>query len=93
MTDPVQKRLQTAILEVVERQLLENEPPITRETYDRLLKEGFSETEARRLIGQVVAAEFFEVLGKGRRYDEQAFAAKLRALPRAPWEKGASSSV
>ena len=83
--EPVDQRLRKAILQVVDQQLRNREPAVTRETFDRLCREGFSEGEARKLIGYVVAAEFFEVVRKERRYNEQAFAAKLQALPRLPW--------
>jgi hypothetical protein len=80
--DPFNQRLRGAILQVVEQQLRDNDPPVTRETFARLCGEGFPEDEAKKLIGYVVASEVFGVLREGRRYDEQAFAAKLMALPR-----------
>jgi len=87
MSETRETRLQQAILEVVANQLRDNEPPATRETLQRLLREGFSETEAMRLIAHVVAAEVFEVLREGRCYDEARFCAALRALPELPWQE------
>jgi hypothetical protein len=84
---PIDQRLRGAILQVVEKQLEDNEPAATRETLTRLCREGLPEEEAKKLIGYVVASEVFDVLREGRRYDEQAFAAKLKALPRLPWEE------
>ena len=54
--------LKSAILEVVENQLRNSDPPETKTTHDRLIKEGHSNSEARELIGSVVAAEIFDVL-------------------------------
>ncbi|MDA8165845.1 MAG: hypothetical protein M0017_12540 [Desulfobacteraceae bacterium] len=85
--EPFDQRLRAAILQVVEKQLQDNDPPATREAFVRLRGEGFPENEAKKLIGYVVASEVFGVLREGRRYDEQAFAAKLKALPRLPWEE------
>jgi hypothetical protein len=46
MTRPNEK-LKAMVLEVVDNQLRDHTPPETRETYQRLLKEGFSDREAR----------------------------------------------
>lgn len=45
------------ILKVVNNQIRNLDPPATKETFDRLVAEGFGEDEARRLIGLVVASE------------------------------------
>lgn len=42
--------LHAAILEVVEKQLANNTPPETRQTYERLMREGRSEDDAKSLI-------------------------------------------
>jgi len=54
--------LKNTIMEVVDNQLKSNDPPETRQTYDRLISEGYSEKEAKELIGCVVTSEFFDVL-------------------------------
>jgi hypothetical protein len=56
--------LQSAIMEVVENQLRNNDPPQTQQTFKRLIHAGHSEGEAKRLIGCVVSAEIFDVLKK-----------------------------
>ena len=84
MPKEVDSRLREAILQVVEAQLRDNNPPATRETFTRLINEGHSEEEAKKLIGYVVASEVFGVLREGRRYDEDSFTAKLGALPQWP---------
>jgi hypothetical protein len=81
------KRLQQSILAVVDRQIQDNDPPATKETYERLRNEGFADKEARKLIGYVVATEVFAVIKEGRRYDEDKYLAALRNLPALPWEK------
>jgi hypothetical protein len=43
-------------LEVVENQIRDNDPPETRQTLDRLLAEGYTADEARRLISTAVRA-------------------------------------
>ena len=81
------QRLRGAILEVINSQIKENNPPETKQTLDRLLGEGFSKEEALKLIGYVVASEVFTVLKENRNYDHAKYIAALKALPKLPWEK------
>jgi len=73
--------------EVVDNQLRDGEPPETRQTYERLLAEGRSPVEARRLLAAVVSSEVFEVLKHKRPYDRAGYVAALNRLPKLPWEK------
>jgi SOS response regulatory protein OraA/RecX len=57
----VNPRLQKAILEVVENQIRENNPPETKRTLDRLLKKGYSKDDAMKLIGRAVLGEIYKV--------------------------------
>ncbi|MFQ6129654.1 MAG: hypothetical protein ACE5OT_02455 [Candidatus Hadarchaeaceae archaeon] len=72
--------LQRAILEVVENQLRDNKPPETKKTFERLLKEGYSEEDAKKLIGTVVVSEIFNVLKRGEAYDEERYIKALKKL-------------
>ena len=87
MTTRENQRLQKAILEVINTQIRENDPPETKQTLIRLQAQGFSEEEALRLIGYVVAAEVFSVLRENRQYDREKFISALNNLPGLPWEK------
>ena len=78
------KKLQKAILEVVKKQLENNEPKETRETLNRLTSDGHSEAKALDLIGHVVASEVIGVLSEGRTYDESRYINALKALPTLP---------
>jgi hypothetical protein len=81
------QRLREAILEVIKSQIKENDPPETKQTLDRLLREGFPKEEALKLIGYVVASEVFTVLKENRNYDHAKYISALNALPKLPWEK------
>jgi hypothetical protein len=74
-------RLNAAVLEVVENQLRDLDPPETKQTYDRLLAAGYDDPQAREMIGKVVLTEIVAVLQSGRPYDEQRFTAALAKLP------------
>jgi len=79
-------RLRAAILEVINNQIRDNEPPETKKTLIRLQGQGFSDEEALKLIGYVVASEVFSVLQENRHYDKGRYISALNALPKLPWE-------
>ena len=72
------------ILEVVDNQLRDNNPPMVRETLERLKREGCAEDEARELIAVVLANEIFNAARDG--YDEARYRAHLEGLPELPFE-------
>ena len=74
--------LKSAILEVVDNQLQANDPPEARQTFDRLISEGYSEEEAKKLIGCVVTSEIFDVLKKQKPFNPERFAKALNELPK-----------
>lgn len=79
--------LKKTILSVVDNQLRDNDPPETKQTYERLLKEGHSKSEAKRLIGCAVAAEIFDILKKNKSFNQERFVATLNRLPKIPGEE------
>jgi hypothetical protein len=78
--------LQAAIYEVVDNQLRDGTPPETRQTLDRLVAEGHTRQEARRLIACAVVSEIFGILKRHEPYDEARYIATLQRLPTMPWE-------
>jgi len=72
------------VLEVVDNQIRQGTPPETKQTLDRLISEGIVESEARRLIGFVVAAEIFDIWKQQQPFDEVRFVKALHALPKLP---------
>ncbi len=83
---PNPKRVRKAILDVVENQLRNLDPPATKETLDRLISQGVAEDEARRLIGCVVASEIFDILKHKQPFDQDRYVMALRKLPELPWQ-------
>jgi hypothetical protein len=82
-TNPVLKQ---EILEVVNNQLESLDPPETKQTHDRLVADGISEQEARRLIGCVVSSEIFDVLKQQQPFNHARFVKALNKLPKLSWE-------
>ena len=72
--------LQKTILEVVENQIRENNPPETRETLDMLLKADYSKDDAMKLLGRVVVSEIYKVLKNKEPFDEERYVKALREL-------------
>ena len=79
-------KLNSAILAIVDEQLRDKDPPQTKATYTRLVNQGYSDQEARNLIGCAVTTEIYDVLKQGKAYDDKRFVRALRRLPRLPWE-------
>lgn len=77
--------LKAAILEVVDNQMRDNDPPETRQTYNRLVQEGCSKEEAKRLIGCVVVSEMFDILKHERDFNLERFVKTLNKLPELPF--------
>lgn len=77
-------RIKALILEVVAKQVQENDPPETKQTYDRLIHEGHSDEEAKRLIGSVVAIEVFGILKNQEVFNLSSFVQALNKLPELP---------
>jgi transcriptional regulator of NAD metabolism len=76
----VNPRLQKTILEVVENQIRENNPPETRKTLDRLLKKGYSKDDAMKLLRRAVLGEIYKVLKSKEPFDEKRYVKALREL-------------
>ncbi len=78
------QNLRSAIFKAVENQLSSNNPPETKQTYDRLLREGHSESDAKMLIAKVVAVEIFEVVNRREPFNHDRFVQALNRLLKIP---------
>ncbi len=76
--------LKMTLLETVDNQLRDNDPPETKETYKRLRRDGYSHQEARELIAAVLVTEIYNVLKYQRSHDEEKYIADLKRLPALP---------
>ncbi len=82
----VNEELREHIFEVIKNQMKANDPPETKETYDRLRKLGYDDFETRQLIGQCVAVEIFEVMQSQKPYNNARYVKTLKALPKQPFD-------
>lgn len=70
-----------AIVEVVENQLTDNNPPETKQALERLMKSGKSRENAIRYIASVLSTETFGALKHEESYDNERYIKNLEALP------------
>lgn len=73
-------RLKAVILEVIENQLRENNPPETRQTFERLLAAGHSRQEAIEMIGSALVGEIWAMLKENKPYDPVRYRAALEKI-------------
>ena len=78
--------LREQIFEIIKNQLRDNDPPETKNTYDRLMKSGFDDFETRQMIGQCLAGELFDVMKFGKPYNNERYIKNLIALPKEPFD-------
>jgi hypothetical protein len=69
---------------VVRNQIRQNDPPETKQTYDRLIKEGFPKDEVMRQLAVVVAAEIYDVTKNKEPFNQERYIKRLNDLPKEP---------
>ena len=66
---------------VVRNQIRQNDPPETKQTYDRLIKEGFPIDEVMRQLAVVVTAEIYDVVKNKEPFNQERYIKRLNKLP------------
>ena len=82
--DETNPQLGEEMKNVVMNQIRQNDPPETKQTYDRLVKEGFPEEEAIRQLALVVAAEIHDVMKSNKPFNQKRYIKRLNDLPKKP---------
>ncbi len=72
--------LKAAILEVVENQIRDGDPPETGQTLERLLAAGYSRQQAVEMIGSAVVEEIWAVMHDNKSFDRARFTVLLEQL-------------
>ena len=80
------ERLRKQIFEIIHNQMKANDPPETKITYDRLIKQGYSDFDTKQLICQCIAVELFQALKFKKPFDEKRYIKNLNNLPKEPFE-------
>jgi hypothetical protein len=74
------------ILQVVDNQIRDKNPPEAKQTYNRLIKMGYSAIDAKKYIGRCVAVEIFNIMKHNQPFDEKRYVQNLLNLPKEPFE-------
>lgn len=75
-----------ALVEVIENQIRQDNPPAVKKTFNRLTEEGYSIDEAKRLIAAVLAYEIFTMMQNSEVFNEARYLTRLQKLPELPDE-------
>ncbi|MBD2258156.1 hypothetical protein [Pseudanabaena sp. FACHB-2040] len=78
------QHVRETLLTAVDTQIRDNAPPETRLTFERLVREGQSEDDARRLIARVLVTEMNTLVQAQELYSEERYIAALQRLPQRP---------
>lgn len=81
---PSGQRLGEIIVEIVENQLRQNDPPETKKTLKRLMGLGESRENAMRYIASVLIIELVDIAKKEEPFDLERYVRNLNALPELP---------
>lgn len=73
-------RLKKMVLEVVNNQIKANDPPCTKDSYEKLLDAGYSRSEAKDKIGAVALTEIYDILKVGKSFDEAKYQKSLEEM-------------
>ena len=72
--------LKQNILGVVDNQLRGNNPPVARETFERLQAEGYTPQQAKEKIAAVLLEDIYNILKTNTPHNETEYEKRLRAL-------------
>ncbi|NQZ87799.1 MAG: hypothetical protein HRT54_09485 [Colwellia sp.] len=75
------------ILEIVANQINANDPPLVKETFNRLRKLGISRKESKKYIACALSVEIFGVIKNSNEIDYDRYFANLQNLPEMPWDE------
>ena len=76
----VNYRLQKLILGVVDNQIKDKSFPIVRDTFERLVKEGATKLQAKKIIGGLLVENIYNILSESKEFDEKKYARDLKTL-------------
>jgi len=75
------------IVEAVENQIRENNPPEVKRTLKRLMGMGESRENAMRYIAGMLSVEIYEVMKYQTSFDEARYIKNLKNLPKLPFDE------
>lgn len=80
MKEKTNPRLKAAIIEVVDNQLKDNDPPFVKATLERLIAKGWSKMKSKEAIAAVLLGDMYYVLRDNVPFDEEQYQRNLDRL-------------
>jgi len=74
-----------AVLEAINNQIENNDPPETKKTYDRLMKEIRNHDEVMEYLGVVMRSEILDILKSKKPFNRKRYVERLNKLPDVSW--------
>jgi hypothetical protein len=74
-----------AVLEAINNQIENNDPPETKKTYDRLMKEIRNHDEVMEYLGVVMRSEILDILKSKKPFNRKRYVERLNRLPDVSW--------
>jgi hypothetical protein len=74
------------IFEIINTQIKSNNPPETNQTLKRLKELGYKDIDARKLIGQCLSVEIFNLLKYKKPFNLSRYISNLKKLPEEPFD-------
>ena len=73
-------RLKALIMQILDNQLRDNNPPTVKETLTRLIKLGYSQKQAREKIAAVIVVEVYDIIKDMRPFNAESYSEALNEL-------------
>ena len=78
--------IKAEILKIVDEQIRLNNPIETRNTMDRLIEDGHTESDAKILIAQCISVEIFDSMKNKKPFNQERYVKNLNNLPYPPFD-------
>ena len=72
------------IFKIIQNQIDQNDPPLVRITYRRLLALHYDQAQAMQLIGYCLLIELYDVMKHKKKFNEARYILHLKNLPEKP---------
>ncbi len=81
MDPETQKFLQEHLFHALEEQMEANDPPVTKETYDRLINEGIEKEDVMKLLASVLITELHTIAATSEPFNLERYTEWMHCLP------------
>lgn len=72
--------LHKIMIQTVEKQIIDNDPPAAREAFERLVNKGCDEETAKEMIASIIAEEIYVMMKNDKKMDLKNYISRLQKL-------------